>query len=114
MLTEKHIKNFVEKGKSFFDRYISYTTNPLGIPSVIKVKKFNTSLFQVTVLSPDPVTSSDVSFCVTQSVERHYASLNIANLLESNMHLPQKDCHQIAEYIVQKKYEQYIDFVMSS
>ena len=107
MLTEKHIKHFVEKGKSFFDKYISYTTNPLGIPSVIKVKKFKTSIL-------DPVTSPDVSFCVTQSVERHYASLNIANLLELHMYLPQKDCHQIAEYIVQEKYEQYIDFVMSS
>tara|TARA_B100000900_G_scaffold371527_1_gene350814 strand:- start:2180 stop:2503 length:324 start_codon:yes stop_codon:yes gene_type:complete len=107
MLTEKHIKHFVEKGKSFFDKYISYTTNPLGIPSVIKVKRFEKSTL-------DPVTYPYVSFCVTQSVERHYVSLNIAKLLESHMYLPQKDCHQIAEYIVQKKYEQYIDFVMSS
>ena len=108
MLTEKHIKHFVEKGKSFFDKYISYTTNPLGIPSVIKVKKFKKSILD------DVTYNTDVCFCVTQSVERHYASLNIANLLELHMYLPQKDCHQIAEYIVQEKYEQYIDFVMSS
>ena len=107
MLTEKHIKHFIEKGKSFFDKYISYTTNPLGIPSVIKVKKFQKSII-------DPVTSPYNCYCVTQSVERHYSSLNIAKLLESHMYLPQKDCFQIAEYIVQKKYEQYIDFVMSS
>ena len=107
MLTEKHIIHFIEKGKSFFDKYISYTTNPLGIPSVIKVKKFQKSIL-------DPVTSPYVSYCVTQSVERHYSSLSIAKLLESHMYLPQMDCQQIAEYIVQKKYEQYIDFVMSS
>lgn len=107
MLTEKHIIHFIEKGKSFFDKYISYTNNPLGIPSVIKVKKHQKSIL-------DPVTSSYICFCVTQSVERHYASLNITKLLESYMYLPQKDCQQIADYIIQKKYEQYIDFVMSS
>ena len=30
------------------------------------------------------------------------------------MCLPEEECKQIAEYIVQKKYEQYIDFVMST
>ena len=109
MLTDKHIKHFVEKGKSFFDKYISYTTNPLGIPSVIIVKKITHPKF---VLGSDEITS--ISYCVSQSIERHYSSLSIAKLLESHMYLPQKDCHQIAEYIVQKKYEQYIDFVMSS
>ncbi len=103
MLTEKHIIHFIEKGKSFFDKYISYTTNPLGIPSVIKVKK-----------TIDPKFKGYICYCVTQSVERHYSSLSIAKLLESHMYLPQKDCQQIGEYIVQKKYEQYIDFVMSS
>jgi hypothetical protein len=107
MLTEKHIIYFIEKGKSIFDKYISYTTNPLGIPSVIKVKKFQKSIL-------DPVTSPYMCFCVSQSVERHYSILNITNLLEAHMYLPQKDSKQIAEYIVQKKYEQYIDFVMSS
>lgn len=103
MLTEKHIKHFIEKGKSFFDKYVSYTTNHLGIPSIIKVKKYQTKSI-----------SPYVCYCVTQSVERHYSSLNIAKLIEAYMYLPQKDCQQIAEYIVQKKYEQYIDFIMTS
>ena len=109
MLTEKHIIHFIEKGKNFFDKYISYTNNPLGIPSVIKVKKTIDPKF---ILGSDKVTY--VSYCVTQSIERHYSLLNIAKLLESHMYLPQKECQQIAGYIVQKKYEQYIDFVMSS
>lgn len=109
MLTEKHIIHFIEKGKSFFDKYISYTNNSLGIPSVIKIKKTIDPKF---ILGSNKVTF--ICYCVTQSVERHYSSLSIAKLLESHMYLPQKDCHQIAEYIVQKKYEQYIDFVMSS
>jgi hypothetical protein len=109
MLTEKHIIHFIEKGKSFFDKYVSYTNNPLGIPSVIKVKK---TIDPKWVLGSDKVTST--CYCVTKSVERHYSSLTIAKLIESHMYLPQKDCQQIAEYIVQKKYEQYIDFVMSS
>lgn len=107
MLTDNQIKHFIEKGKKYFEKFISYTTNPLGIPSVIKVKKHQKSIL-------DPVTSFYICFCVTQSVERHYASLNISKLIEVNMCLPKEECKQIAEYIVQKKYEQYIDFVMST
>ena len=107
MLTDNHIKHFIEKGKKYFEKFISYTNNSLGIPSVIKVKKHQKSIL-------DPVTSPYICFCVTQSVERHYASLNISKLIEVNMCLPKEECKQIAEYIVQKKYEQYIDFVMST
>ncbi len=108
MLSDNHIKHFIEKSKKFLDRYISYTNNSLGIPSVIKIKKFKTSILDRVGDSPD------VSFCVTQSVERHYASLKIANILETEMCLPPKESFQIAEYIVQKKYNQYIDVVMST
>tara|TARA_R100000697_G_scaffold40155_1_gene52345 strand:+ start:4371 stop:4694 length:324 start_codon:yes stop_codon:yes gene_type:complete len=107
MLSDNHIKHFIEKSKKFLDRYISYTNNSLGIPSVIKIKKHKKSIL-------DPVTSPYVSFCVTHSVERHYCSLGIATLLETEMCLPAKESFQIAEYIVQKKYNQYIDVVMST
>ena len=111
MLTDNHIKHFIEKGKKYFEKFISYTNNSLGIPSIIKVKK---TIDTKWVLDSDTSKSPYVSYCVTQSVERHYCSLTISKLIEVNMCLPKEECKQIAEYIVQKKYEQYIDFVMST
>ncbi len=109
MLTDNHIKHFIEKGKKYFEKFISYTNNSLGIPSVIKVKKTIDTKWVL-----DSETSPYVSYCITQSVERHYCSLTISKLIEVNMCLPKEECKQIAEYIVDKKYEQYIDFVMST
>ena len=100
MLTDKHITHFIEKGKKFFDSYISYSNCYMGTPSILKIT--------------NPTTHTDICYNVNTSSERHYLSSTITSIIESNLFLPKEDCKQIAEYIVQKKYEQYIEYVMSS
>lgn len=100
MLTDKHIIYFIEKGKKFFDNYISYSNCHMGTPSIVKIT--------------NPTTSTDICYSLTQSSERHYLSSLITQMLEEYLFLSKEDGRQIAEYLVQKKYEQYIDFMMSS
>lgn len=100
MLTDKHIIYFLEKGKKFFEENISYSNCDMGTPSVVKIT--------------NPTTSTHVCYSLTQSSERYYLSSLITKMLEDHLFLSKEDGKQIAEYIIQKKYEQYIDFVMSS
>ena len=100
MLTEKHIKHFIKKGKKFLNKYISYSKCHMGTPSIVKIT--------------NPITSTDTCYKVNTSSERHYLSSTITLILKDNLFLPKEDCKQIADYIVQKKYEQYMEFVMSS
>ncbi len=100
MLTEKHIKHFIEKGKNFLGKHISYSNCYMGAPSIVKIT--------------NPTTHTDICYNVSTSSERHYLSSTLTQLIESNLFLPKEDCKQIAEHIVQKKYEQYVEYVMSS
>jgi hypothetical protein len=100
MISEKHIKNFIEKGKKFLSRHISYSKCHMGTPSIVKIT--------------NPTTSTHTCYKVSTSSERHYLSSTITLILEDNLFLPKEECKQIADYIVQKKYEQYTEFVMSS
>jgi len=100
MLTDKHIIHFIKKGKTFLADYISYSKCHMGTPSIVKIT--------------DPITSTYTCYKVNTSSERHYLSSTITLILKDNLFLPKEDCKQIADYIVQKKYEQYMEFVMSS
>ncbi len=100
MLTDKHIKHFIEKGKNFLSKYISYSNCCMGTPSIVKIT--------------DPTTHTHTCYKVSTSSERHYLCSTITLIIERNLFLPKEDCKQISEYIVQKKYEQYIEFVMAS
>ena len=100
MLSENQVVNFLKKGQKCLGRYIQHTNDYLGAPSIIKITNSATSTY--------------TCYSLTQSSERHFLLSAIVKVLENNMFLPKEECKQISEYYVQEKYQQYIDFVMSS
>lgn len=108
MLTDKYIINFMEKGVSFFNRHITHVNDSVGNPSIIKVLNNKKSVLPYTNI---PVTHS--CFNINESSERHYLSLYICKVIEKKLYLPIEECKEISDYIVKKKYEEYVKFVMS-